>query len=736
MFERAVDYYRRLNKPSKPEESQPFRVAVLLTVLISAFAAIYYGSLGPAVGVPVIAGILIGSYFSYRRRGRDNLVVKLLITVLLLIVFGLFWSELTGSLNDLRYPLVRLFLWLQVLHSFDLPARRDLDFSLLSSTILIAFAGSLSINTSFIFVLLPFFASALAALYLGHRSSLRSSAKFVPSEKGGPWKAIAVACLVLVPLTVAFFVVLPRLPGLSSNYLPMSSITNLAKSFEGLIKNPAYRNLPDQFPDTPLPFNRDAYQGFSRFLDLRMRGTPSDTVVMKVRSNQPAYWRATAFDYYRGNGWENTEKEDDYEQIYANNLPLTVTYPAEPARYMTQELVQTFFIQQRLPNTLFAAYLPRDVFFPTKVLKVDSMMSVVTPVYLERSLIYTVISETSMATPEMLRQTTGRYPMPSSLEEKYTQLPSMSPRVKGLAQKITEGLTNDYDRVTALSDYLQRTYPYDLDVARQDNSENTVEFFLFKAKRGFCEHFATALAVMCRSINIPARLVTGYDSGEMNPLTGYYEVKARDAHAWVEVYFPMFGWIEFDPTPGWGDPSAAAQGDRTWAGFSLFQYIGRGLSRLIPSGWASALRGALRSVGAAFTATAEWIADNWQAVVPAILVALLLAAGFLLLRRKKKRAGREPPGPAEIAVYFFDRLINALVKAGVAVKASMTPLELAAEARRSLGIGSPARAAELFNSARYAPGEPGAEELDELEKAVDEAVEETAGALKPRKRFR
>lgn len=728
MFERSVDYYRRLNRPGEPEESVSFRVAVLLTVLISSFAAISYGSVGQAAGIPVMVGIIAGSYFSYRRRKGSNLVLKLVLSILLLLVFAVFWSELTGSLNDLRYPLVRLFLWLQVLHSFDLPSRRDLDFSLLSSTILIAFAGSLSINTSFLYLLVPFFASGIAALYLGHRSELASSGNFSRSKKGKPSRALALACVVLVPLTIGLFVVLPRLPGFSSNFFPMSSIRQMVKSFEGLIKNPGYTNLPDKFPDAPLPFNRNAYHGFSRFLDLRVRGVPGDTVVMKVRSNRPAYWRATAFDKFLGNGWENTEKEKDYEQIYSDNLPLTLSYPREPARYATRELVQTFFVQQKLPNTLFAAYLPRDVFFPTRVLKVDSMMSVVTPVYLEQGVIYTVISEQSAATPEMLRQAMSTYPL--DLKSRYTRLPPMSLEVGALARRITQGATNDYDRVQAISDYLKKTYPYDLGVSRQGNHENTVEFFLFKAKRGYCEHFATALVAMCRTLGIPSRMVAGYDTGTMNPLTGYYEVQARDAHAWVEVYFPTFGWIQFDPTPGWSDPAASSLKESTWSGFSLFQYIGRGLSHLIPASWTRAVRGVVGAIGGAAKALAEEIAESWKGTLVVWIVVLLGAAGFIFVRRKRRaRTGPQPSDPRERAVFFFEKLLSALSKAGVPRKQSMTPLELATEAENRLGVRAARKAAELFNRARYSRSEPAPDQLDELEKAVEAAVGETVSAV-------
>lgn len=107
----------------------------------------------------------------------------------------------------------------------------------------------------------------------------------------------------------------------------------------------------------------------------------------------------------------------------------------------------------------------------------------------------------------------------------------------------------------AIRDYLLTTYPYDYFPPPQAPNTDAVDQFLFVDQRGICEHFVSAMVVMLRSLNIPARLVAGYGSGDYNPFTNYYEVRANDAHAWVEVYFPGRGWVPFDPTPGWtGDP--------------------------------------------------------------------------------------------------------------------------------------------------------------------------------------
>jgi transglutaminase-like putative cysteine protease len=733
VFKRAVEYYRLVNRPRPAEESKSFRVAALLAVLISVVAAVVCGGMGWPTGILVTSGVILGFYYSYRVRYSSNLIMKFILTILLLVVFAIFWAELFGSIWDLRYPIVRLFLWVQVLHSFDLPARRDLDFSLASATILMAFAGSMSISSDFLYLLVPFFIVGLAALYLGHRSALASkSAVFVRGRRSSAVSALALTSIVLVPLALVLFMAMPRIPGFSSNFLPVSSLLKFSGPFSGSLRNPGYLDYPNTFPAKPLPFNRNSYYGFNRFLDLRMRGVPSNRTVMRVRSTEPSYWRAMAFDRFLGNGWEDTEKRN--QDIAGRQLPLMVDFKGEPPRSATRELVQTFFIEKELPNTIFAAFLPRQIFFPTNFLKVNSMFAVITPLNLTPGLIYTVISEVSDATPDMLAQASGPYP--KGVKERYLKLPAMSPEVENLASRITAGKTNEYDRVVALQDYLRDNFKYDLNSPVQKNDENSVEFFLFRQKSGSCEHFSTALAVLCRSIGIPSRLAVGYATGEFNPLTGYYEVSARDAHAWVEVCFPEYGWIPFDPTPGSSQPMILAAGEDTWSGFSLLKYVGQALSRVLPAGWGRAIAGTFRKVGNgigdAARALAATMSDHYRGIITVFVLFFLIGCFFVWRLRVRRGASRSPPehgGPRERAIEIFERMTGFLAGAGYPRKLSQTPMEYADYVESQTGVGTVKRVAELFSRARFAAAEPGSEELTVL----DRMVREVESGLPPRR---
>ena len=120
-------------------------------------------------------------------------------------------------------------------------------------------------------------------------------------------------------------------------------------------------------------------------------------------------------------------------------------------------------------------------------------------------------------------------------------------------------------KVRAIETHLQTEYRYTLNIpsGRDADYPDPLEAFLFKTRAGHCQYFASAMTVLCQSLKIPARIVTGFKAAEYNSQGGYYIVRARHAHAWVEVRLPGRGWVTFDPTPG-GSEIAAADGPLGW----------------------------------------------------------------------------------------------------------------------------------------------------------------------------
>ncbi len=138
---------------------------------------------------------------------------------------------------------------------------------------------------------------------------------------------------------------------------------------------------------------------------------------------------------------------------------------------------------------------------------------------------------------------------------RYLGLPPLDPRIPELARNTVRGLDNDADRAVAVARHLRPAYGYTLELPAHEVAD-PLAYFLFVRKKGHCEYFASAMAVMLRTLGIPSRLVTGFQSGIFNPLTELYVIRASDAHSWVEAWLPGRGWTTFDPTPP--DPSPGA----------------------------------------------------------------------------------------------------------------------------------------------------------------------------------
>ncbi len=134
------------------------------------------------------------------------------------------------------------------------------------------------------------------------------------------------------------------------------------------------------------------------------------------------------------------------------------------------------------------------------------------------------------------------------------------PRIPRLASQVAGSATNNYDKAAALEIYLKTHYGYTLQLLRTPVADPLANF-LFERKQGHCEYFASSMAVMLRTLHIPSRVVNGFRSDEFNDVTGNYVVRAKNAHSWVEAYFPGYGWITFDPTPG-GDVGTPEGWDR------------------------------------------------------------------------------------------------------------------------------------------------------------------------------
>jgi len=695
-----------------PEDSIAMRVVVACLVEVAIAAVVAQPGAVPApVAIATLVLAPIGYALSFRRRRASNLLLKIALSVALLGALGQFLGEVRSvtSFDQARIPLASLFLWVQVLHAFDVPRRRDLSFSAVSSLILMAEAGSLSLTTSFALFVLAWAGLAGAWLSLSSRPRADQVATPVAVRRHAPERraprsaairsAAATAGLALLAASL-IFLAMPRLPGgfvrtpafsLAGNASPVSA-------FDGGVTNPG---LPADSGDGVIDFSSGGYPGFSDVVDLQARGRLSDELAFRVRASQPALWRAEAFDRYDDSSWTITDTETTSLPQDVDGLSYTV--PADISRRNdaagsdSSRIVQTFYIEAAQPNVLFAASSAQQVYFPSAGLRVDAAGSIRSPILLDEGLVYSVVSEVPVTEPWLLRMAGTQVPRRLG---PYLQLPDGLPgRIGLLADSITEGRSSVYDRVIAVQSWLQANTRYDLDVPRGPDGVDAIDHFLFDTRRGYCEQIASSMAVMLRTLGIPTRLVTGYGPGQRNPLTGYFEVKQSDAHAWLEVYYPRVGWVPYDPTFGVPEASPGAA-SRFMAG-PVFAAIGRFLSTAVPQPVKDATGVVARGVATA----GAYALEGWPAALAVLVVGGLLAVVF---RRWRRRTRREPRTAGEAA---FLALVDVLEPLGHDRAPNVTPSEfldgVIADPNLDHGVVEAAETiVRTFEQERFAPSKP------------------------------
>lgn len=566
---RLLAAIRRANAPGPSEDDPLLRLAVLVTTLV-AFAAVAtqqavaWGSVALAAAVTTSASI-----FSYRMRRRSLMSLKAVLALVLTVLFLQFLAAVrfAVSVDQTSQPLTRLFVYVVALHSCDLPRRRDLAFSLAATAALMAVAGVFSVEGGFGIWVLVYAVLLLASLALLHASEARENAgvdagKAQTGRSGRtrvgrttgafatrlsaavpPLRAAGGTVLPLVLAALAVFAFLPRFSGMNIRRMPMALGGALpAPGPEGTLFNP---RLGDPGPSGMRPFNPGAYFGFDDKLDLRVRGRLSEELVMRVRAPEPHFWRALAFDTYDGTSWTASDRRT-HRVGGAPPIGLPAEEPGQSV-WPSHEVVQTFFLESAQPNVVFAAYQASELYFPTSSVRIDRYGSLLSPVLLEAGTVYSVVSRTPTATPDELRSASGEYP--EGLIERYTALPPGLPeRVRSLALATTATAPTNYDKILALESWIGANTRYDLTIGALPSGADAVDNFLFGDRHGYCEQIASALAIMARTAGIPTRMAVGFTPGTRDAFGGMFEVRANDAHSWVEVFFPEIGWYEFDPT--------------------------------------------------------------------------------------------------------------------------------------------------------------------------------------------
>lgn len=440
--------------------------------------------------------------------------------------------------------------------------------------------------------------------------------------------------------------------------------------------------------------------GFAdRSLTLQGPRTLGNQLVMEVTSPHFDYWRATAYDRYDGSlSWLNTTGDLARATLgLGTSAQARTSLPAGTVMPLIdtierKTLTQTITLRQDFAvSTLVAATQPISVSLPSivehtflpsdnaPVPNFSDMSVIVAQGPLQAGTTYTAVSLVSTSDKTTLRNAPTTYP---DWVHRYLQLPPPLPqRVRDEAHRIVQAAKaeNPYDKAEAIQAYL-RTFVYDEKIPSPPTNRDGVDYFLFDLRRGYCDYFASAMVILLRSEGVPARLVSGYAGGILNPKTGRYEVRQNLAHTWPEVYFPGLGWQRFEPTPASytavpdraetpaDEAAREANGTTSVTGVSggtlsdrdeLEREYMRGLQR---SNVGDAQLAALLQEQQARARRNRLI----QGGVGGALLGLALL-GFIVYRRRS-----EDIGPA---ARIYERMLRLARWAGIATDSSATPLE-------------------------------------------------------------
>jgi transglutaminase-like putative cysteine protease len=287
--------------------------------------------------------------------------------------------------------------------------------------------------------------------------------------------------------------------------------------------------------------------------------------------------------------------------------------------------------------------------------------------------------------------------LPLRARSDYLQLPPLDPRISELARTMTAGAATDLERARTIERRLRADYGYTLELPDHEVAD-PLAYFLFTRKKGHCEYFASAMAVMLRAAGIPARLATGFQSGVYNPITDLWLVRASDAHAWVEAWIPGRGWTTFDPTPP--DPRRGGfalltrfelyldAAETFWQEWVVSYDIGR------QGTLADRMEQGARSMGVRWFDSLSGLNWNWRLRVAEWFrrygagIPIVLALGTLIwvlgprlvrLARIRSRVERVRRGQATVgdATLLYERMLDLLKRRGYQKPAWFTPAEFA-----------------------------------------------------------
>jgi transglutaminase-like putative cysteine protease len=618
----------------------------------------------------VLRGLLICGLFRFVISERAS-------TVVTVAYAAFFVADYFLLSRDFLAATVHLLFFLAVMKILTAQTNRDYLYTSVIAFLELLAAAILSINFNFFLFLALYLIFAIAALTSGE---IRRSMNRAPltARSGGqriyPRLSLLTGLVTtgILAVTAVLFFILPR---------------TAEAAFSRLIAHRIF--LP----------------GFSNQVTLGDIGeikTNSRPVMhIKIWSALPVgplKWRGAALTDFDGKRWTNPARPP--EQLAMDNEHVILAPPGlrPPGRRINYH-VDVEAIEN---DTLFFAGTPETLDLRARTVYRSETGSVRIAHPSPQGLHYdawSLLEERPEIAPVLYPQPI----LPLASRSTYLQLPPLDRRIAELARSLTAGSTNDLERARSLERHLRTDFGYTLELPDRETAD-PLAYFLFTRRKGHCEYFASAMAVMLRSIEIPARMATGFQSGVYNPVSDLWLVRASDAHSWVEAWIPGRGWTTFDPTPPDPNPPTFAlltrltlyldAAETFWQQWvvdydlsrqgALAYRMEQGAHRMGISGFDTllALRMAWKQYGAV------WLGrfGLGSMAVAAVLVGLGLGAGPLLrIVRIRRRVARVRRGQASVddATLLYKRMLHILKRRGYEKPVWFTPAEFAASLPRT-----------------------------------------------------
>lgn len=526
-----------------------FKLISYAVVFCGFFSLFVSGGVGVVSTIFFVSVLIVGWFLEDSRWQISERVG----TVAIFIVVPLFYIDrkyqitgFGGSVADLAAMLAKVILVLATIKLLQRKADRDWLFLYLMAFFEVLLAAGLSISPLYLASLILYLLVTICAIVTFEirktSASVNRNSDYKKTEKKEntfakiplarlPLTAISLLVLIIVFAAPLFFS-LPRVggAGLGSNQKGLSNVT-----------------------------------GFSDSVNLGEIGSllQNDQIVMRARIDKTdgrnlgaLHWRGVALDTFDNKRWSKSKKDFRESFVKLERGFFLIDYPQANAA----STIQTIYLEPIDTPVLFALSRPLAIEgnLPSELYK-DSEGAITFQRGNSERLSYKVNSDRSLPDASALKSDNENYP---SETKRYLQLPAkLDERITVLTTQITEKQANRYDKAKAVENYLQTQFGYSLEM--RAGGEEPLADFLFNVRTGHCEYFATAMAIMLRTQGIATRIVNGFQQGEYNETADVFVIKQKDAHSWVEVYFPRENvWVPFDPTPSAGrfDDSLATSG--------------------------------------------------------------------------------------------------------------------------------------------------------------------------------